>query len=224
LTFLGVAVAAIPVVTGIRVLLGGDVDGLLLTVGGALVATLVMFRIGLLAAERVRAERALAYQAAHDPLTHLLNRRAFIGRLGREMARGTDSVILFIDLDDFKAINDRFGHAAGDKVLVEVGQRLRRCVGDTDAVSRFGGDEFLILLTNATRADGDAACECIAAALSRPIDLAEGVPVDMSIGVVVATGEVSPEEVIMRADRAMYHAKASSADATSDAHTRSATA
>jgi diguanylate cyclase len=208
LTFLGAAVAAIPVVTGTRALLGQVTSALLLTVNAVLVTTLVMVRVGLLSAERTRAERALEYEAAHDPLTGLPNRREFVGRLGRALTRGNSNVILFCDLNDFKAINDRLGHNAGDQILVEVGQRLRGCVRDTDVVSRFGGDEFLILLTHVRTADVDTVGQCISNAMASPIELPGArVRIGASIGIAAAAQQADPEELIRQADHAMYQAK-----------------
>jgi diguanylate cyclase len=208
LVFLGAAVAVIPVVTGTRALLGAATSGMLLAVSAVLVTFLVMARIGLLSAERTRAERALVYEAAHDPLTRLPNRREFIERLRRELARGSPSVVLYCDLDDFKTINDCLGHSAGDKLLIEVAHRLRACVRDTDVVSRFGGDEFLILLTDARTVDVDAIRHNITETLARPIDL-PGAQVNLgaSIGVAVANERTDPDDLIRQADHAMYRAK-----------------
>jgi diguanylate cyclase (GGDEF)-like protein len=209
LAFLGVALAAVPVVGGGRTLLGGPVDGLLLAVGGAALTPLVMVRIGRLSAERARAERALLHQATHDPLTGLANRREFAARLAAQLTRPASCVVLFCDLDGFKAINDRLGHVAGDRLLVEIARRLRRYVRETDLVGRFGGDEFLVLFRDATLADVEAVCTRIAEALARPLDLGrESVVIGASIGLAVGLGDVdAAEELIARADRAMYVAK-----------------
>ncbi len=209
LAFLGVALAAVPVVGGGRALLGAPVDGLLLAAGGAALTPLVMVRIGRLSAERARAERALLHEATHDPLTGLANRREFAARLAAELTRRVSCVVLLCDLDGFKAVNDRLGHLAGDRLLVEVARRLRRCVRETDLVSRFGGDEFLVLFRDATLADVEEVCTRIADALARPLDLGrESVVIGASIGLAVGLGDVdAAEELIARADRAMYVAK-----------------
>jgi diguanylate cyclase (GGDEF)-like protein len=208
LAFLGVAVAVIPTIVGIRELLAGNSVGLLLAVQGTLVAGLVMVRIGLLAAERTRAEQALEHQAAHDPLTHLLNRREFVAKVGEVMNRNARCAILFCDLDGFKPINDRYGHDAGDALLIEVARRLRTCVGPPNVVSRFGGDEFVVLLTDATVAEAQATAECITTALRHPFPTAGGRGVDVSIGLAHADDEQNPEQLIRAADRAMYREKA----------------
>jgi diguanylate cyclase len=209
LAFLGAALAAVPVVGGGRTLLGAPVDGLLLAVGGAALTPLVMVRIGRLSAERARAERALLHQATHDPLTGLANRREFAARLAAELTRPANCVVLFCDLDGFKEVNDRLGHVAGDRLLVEVARRLRRSVREGDLVSRFGGDEFLVLFRDATLGDVQALCTRIAEAIARPVDLGrESVVIGASIGLAVGLGDVdAAEELISRADRAMYVAK-----------------
>jgi diguanylate cyclase (GGDEF)-like protein len=208
LMFLGVAVSVIPVTVGVRALQGAAVDGLILIAGCASIAALVMARIGLLAAERERAEKALAHNATHDPLTDLPNRRSFVTNLDECISRHKRSVILFCDLDEFKAVNDRLGHAAGDQLLIEVAKRLRTCVRDTDMVSRFGGDEFLILLDNAVPADAELICQRIASGLSHPFRvLGEQITVGASIGIAVAAPGGDAETTIKRADQAMYSAK-----------------
>lgn len=208
LGLLGAAVAVRPVVVGIRQLLGGPIDGLLLAVQGALVAALVMVRIGLLSAQRDQAEEALAHQASHDPLTHLPNRRQFVERLTEELAKGRRCLLLFCDLDGFKIINDRFGHDTGDQVLIEVAQRLLAATRPSDVVSRFGGDEFMILMLDATPADGEAVASRIGELLARPLAQAGGVTVGASIGLSYTNERRDPEDLIRSADRAMYHVKA----------------
>ncbi len=208
LVFLGAAVAAIPVVVGSRAMVGLDNDGLLLAAGGFAVAALVMARIWRLSAARDRAERALRFEATHDPLTGLPNRREFLDQLSAELRRSPPCVIFFCDLDGFKNVNDRLGHSAGDDLLIEIGRRLRACVRHDDLVSRFGGDEFLILLRDQAPSDITTVRNRIADALSRAIPLrGEHVNIGASIGIAVATGEADANTLIRRADRAMYEAK-----------------
>jgi diguanylate cyclase (GGDEF)-like protein len=216
LIFLGLAVAVTPVVIGLREVGGGNVGGLLLAVQGALVAALVMTRIGLLARQRAAAEQALNYQATHDPLTRLPNRREFVARLRKTLAQGNQSLLLFCDLDDFKSINDQFGHDVGDQFLIEVADRLRTCISRPHVVSRFGGDEFVILLVNATPADGRAAQSCIVSALSRP-SAQSGAPMQVSVGISAASDSRDPEDLIRMADRAMYRVKAGHSRSTPEA-------
>jgi diguanylate cyclase len=210
LAFLGAALAAIPVIGGGRQVFGLKVDGALLAFGGAAVTALVMVRIGRLAAQRTVAERALKHQATHDALTGLPNRREFVSQLASalESPGSRGPVVLFCDLDGFKSINDRFGHAAGDALLAEVGSRLRRCVRDGDLVSRFGGDEFLVLCRDASPSDAAELSQRISDVLSVPILLdGESVRIGASIGAVTGDGEVDAEELINRADALMYAAK-----------------
>jgi diguanylate cyclase (GGDEF)-like protein len=207
LVFLGAALAAIPVIGGGRQVFGLKVDGALLAFGGAAVTALVMVRIGRLALQRTVAERALKHQATHDALTGLPNRREFVTQLASALA-SPGCLVLFCDLDGFKSINDRFGHAAGDALLIEVAGRLRRCVRDGDLVSRFGGDEFLVLCRDASPADAADLCQRISDVLSVPILLdGESVTIGASIGAVTANDEVDAEELIHRADALMYAAK-----------------
>jgi diguanylate cyclase (GGDEF)-like protein len=206
LVFLGTAVAAIPIV-GAREIIG-DLDGLLLVISIATVVVLVMMRVHGLSAERDRFARALMHEATHDPLTSLPNRREFITRLSAELSRAPGCTILFCDLDKFKPINDELGHGAGDSLLVETARRLRACVRESDMVSRFGGDEFLILLRRTTPTDIETICERIAEALSQPVSLhGEPMTIGASIGMATAAGETNPDDLIKRADAAMYTAK-----------------
>ena len=208
LGFLGAAVAVLPVVIGVRQVMGGGIDGLLLAIQGALVAALVMIRIGLLSAQRDQAEEALAHQATHDALTHLPNRRQFVSQLTEDLARGRRCLLLFCDLDDFKVINDRFGHNTGDQVLVEVAARLLAATRPPDIVSRFGGDEFVVLMVDATPADGEAVAGRIGELLARPLAQAGGLAVGASIGLSYTDEPGDPEDLIRSADRAMYQVKA----------------
>ena len=115
----------------------------------------------------------LAHQAYHDPLTGLANRALFAERLDHavaERARIGALVLIFVDLDDFKVINDRFGHAGGDVLLHAVAQRLLGCVRSTDTVARLGGDEFAILLEGELDAP-QAVADRIQNALRRPFSV-----------------------------------------------------
>ncbi len=164
--------------------------------------------------ERVTLEEHLRHQALHDPLTGLGNRALFQDRVAHGLARAertNDEVaVVFLDLDNFKEINDSLGHAAGDAVLVQTANRLRTCLRDSDTAARFGGDEFAILLEQ-TRGEGEVmdVANRISAALGRPLQV-EGKDVDLnaSIGIARAQPQQSADEVLRNADVAMYHAKA----------------
>ena len=156
-------------------------------------------------------EGRLTFQALHDPLTGLANRELFRTHLSEAIERqpGTPGAVLFIDLDDFKTVNDSFGHAAGDALLIEVAARLSSCVVGSDTIARLGGDEFAILLGAATQADATYIAEQIlqafevpAAAGSRALDIRA------SIGVALLEPSTDPEAMMRNADTAMYIAKA----------------
>jgi diguanylate cyclase (GGDEF)-like protein/PAS domain S-box-containing protein len=165
--------------------------------------------------DRKRFETQLLHDALHDPLTGLANRVLFRDHLERALARRrrgrTDLALLFLDLDDFKMINDSYGHAAGDRVLVEVARRLTETVRAEDVAARQGGDEFTVLLARIRGVDEAAAsAERLIEALARPIDLGgDLVGVGVSIGIAMA-GAAGPiaDDLLAHADAAMYAAKA----------------
>jgi diguanylate cyclase (GGDEF)-like protein/PAS domain S-box-containing protein len=164
--------------------------------------------------ERKAVRERLAHQAVHDPLTGLPNRASFLNRL--EVAlddasqQRTRVAVLFLDLDHFKVINDSLGHEAGDQLLVTIGHRLRRILRPTDAIARFGGDEFTIL--SDAVADPDAVmtlAQRVLVEVARPILLTEGeVFVTTSIGIALSGhGTETPQTLVRDADTAMYRAK-----------------
>lgn len=161
--------------------------------------------------ERRRAERRVEFLAHHDVLTGLPNRLLFEERLARELARtrrSPDRVAVFaIDLDDFKSINDRFGHAGGDAALRAAAQLLSACARASDMVARLGGDEFAIIQV---AGDQPAAAEALAQRILRACEATAGdpVPTQMSIGVALSGVEQAGEELYNLADMAMYRAKA----------------
>lgn len=149
--------------------------------------------------------------AMQDPLTGLANRSALLTALKSAQSDGTgDSpVILLLDLDAFKSINDTQGHTAGDKVLITVAERIRNAVRSTDVVARLGGDEFAIVMP-ATGADQAAVVgQRILAALKEPIELPDrSIRCAASLGLSVGDAGQGPEEMLMQADVAMYASKA----------------
>jgi diguanylate cyclase (GGDEF)-like protein/PAS domain S-box-containing protein len=164
--------------------------------------------------ERRELEEQLRYQAFHDPLTGLANRARFMDRLEHELGRSTRHGrtvgMLFMDLDDFKSVNDALGHPAGDRLLLGVAARLQLCLRPGDTAARFGGDEFAVLLEEIDRAeDAVAVGERIIEALQEPIALDEKeVFTRASIGVALGQrGQPRAEELLRRADVAMYVAK-----------------
>ncbi len=161
--------------------------------------------------ERLAFEARLAHQAHHDPLTELPNRTLLAHYVAERFRPGTGGLAcLFLDLDNFKVVNDSLGHTAGDELLVEVANRLRATVRPGDLVARFGGDEFVVVCEQVDEDAVVALAERIAEALSRPLRLG-GVDVrpHASVGVTVQTADhVAAEELIRDCDIAMYQAKA----------------
>ncbi len=166
--------------------------------------------------ELKRAETALARQATHDPLTGLPNRRLLLDALidalqllGRGHRTGTVA-LMFIDLDQFKMVNDVLGHDAGDALLKTAAQRLRNAVREHDIVARFGGDEFVVLMQHvADRGELHDVARRILAALEVPIPVAgTEAKVGASVGIATATGpDDDPDALVRNADAAMYKAK-----------------
>ncbi|SNX95847.1 diguanylate cyclase/phosphodiesterase with PAS/PAC sensor(s) [Geodermatophilus sabuli] len=161
--------------------------------------------------DRLAFEARLAHQANHDPLTGLPNRTLLAEHVaGRFTPGGSGLACLFLDLDNFKVVNDSLGHAAGDELLVEIADRLRSTVRPGDLVARFGGDEFVVVCEGVEEADAVTVAERIGAALAEPVRLG-GVDVrpHASVGVTVQTDEhTAAEELIRDCDIAMYQAKA----------------
>jgi diguanylate cyclase (GGDEF)-like protein len=160
-------------------------------------------------------EDELVRRAMLDPLTGLPNRQLLLDRLTIATAQlerrlGEGLAVIFMDLDGFKAVNDRHGHQLGDELLISVARRLSKVVRSADTVARFGGDEFVVLVGDVTEAGAATQqAERLAEALEGPFDLG-GIEtrVTASFGVTVSSDpEVEPQELIRRADAAMYRAK-----------------
>lgn len=166
--------------------------------------------------ERKALERALAHRALHDPLTELPNRSLFMNRVegadARARRREERFGIVFLDLDDFKRINDSLGHGAGDELLVAVARRLDDWVRESDTVARLGGDEFGVLLEGISDPGSlTSLVDRLASAFDEPFEVAGGlVQVRPSIGVALSgEGEDRGEALLHLADQAMYRAKRS---------------
>ena len=166
--------------------------------------------------DQKRFEQQLTHNATHDPLTGLPNRTLFIERLAKAMELSQASgapgyAVLFIDLDSFKVVNDSLGHAAGDSLLVQVAQRLLRCLGPADTLARHGGDEFTVLVGEIRELD-DAVevAERVLAELMKPVKLGDNeIYTNASIGIAPGhPGYATTEELLRDADTAMYRAKA----------------
>jgi diguanylate cyclase (GGDEF)-like protein/PAS domain S-box-containing protein len=170
--------------------------------------------------ERKALEDELRARAWHDSLTGLANRALFRDRVEHALARsrrqGSPLAVLFLDLDEFKTVNDTLGHSAGDALLKEVGERLQHCVRPEDTVARFGGDEFAVLLEDSERAAAEEVTKRVMGQLNQPfIILGAEVTSRASIGIALVgdgrrpgTGPADSEELLADADAAMYRAKA----------------
>jgi diguanylate cyclase len=164
--------------------------------------------------EQESMEVQLRYQASHDPLTDLPNRPLFHDRLGQSLKRmsrsGLAVGLLYIDVDDFKTVNDTLGHEAGDKVLMELASRLRGLLRGADSPARLGGDEFVVLLDgmNDPR-DATVVAERVLRAMTEPVILdGREVEVQVSVGIASSTDPgITEQELVREADTAMYAAK-----------------
>jgi len=159
------------------------------------------------------AEEEIRQMAHHDALTGLSNLRLFNDHITRAIARSRrreyQTAVLFIDLDDFKQVNDTLGHEAGDMVLVDVAKRLLTCVREVDLVARVGGDEFLVMLENVSNDRVEEIGQRIVDHVSQPINVGdEAVTVGTSIGAAFypSNGE-DAKALIKAADKAMYEVK-----------------
>lgn len=186
-------------------------------------------RVLLLEDRLVEARENMRFRATHDALTSLLNRGAILDLLGRELHRSyreqTSTVIMLGDVDHFKRVNDTMGHAVGDEVLVEIGNRLVSAVRSYDFVGRYGGEEFLVVLNGCDRTYAPARAEEIRRSISaRPIATAKGsLAVTMSFGLLLS-GDWGPkpmEELLYEVDVALYEAKSAGRDCLKFAHSGS---
>ena len=169
---------------------------------------------------QITAENALAYQVLHDPVTGLVNRAALMDRLSQALAtlerQPSRLAVLYVDLDHFKAVNDSFGHDAGDQVLAEVGRRLSLLSRNADTVARLGGDEFVVLC-GALRDDDDDVgliADRIVRGIRVPyLEDGRDLSITCSVGIVVTRDPLAePEQLVRDADGAMYEAKETGRD------------
>jgi diguanylate cyclase (GGDEF)-like protein len=162
---------------------------------------------------RTRAEEKIAHLAHYDALTDLPNRALFREKLEialKDLAPGTELAVLYIDIDEFKSVNDALGHPVGDELLKEIAERLRGCIGEADVAARLGGDEFAIIQNCAGgRTQTERLVEALYAAIRQPLDCAGHlISTDASIGIAVAPGDgVHLDQLLKNADLALYGAK-----------------
>jgi diguanylate cyclase (GGDEF)-like protein len=199
-----------------------DSNSLIFLISGLVISLLVGSLISVLGTGRSRAvtmvhERTdqLQFQAFHDSLTGLPNRALILDRLDQMMARSrrkhTPVAALFLDLDDFKSVNDTLGHSAGDQLLAAVGARLAGALREGDSVGRLGGDEFVVLVEGASLAAGvTVVAQRVLDLLALPFEISRSdapLAVTASIGIATGIREVS-EDLLHDADLALYRAKA----------------
>ena len=178
-----------------------DADG---SIGGAIVCVEDI-------TERARSRAELEHRATYDPLTGCLNRASILHRADALIAAPAPVGVIFLDLDDFKVVNDEHGHSAGDLVLIEIVKRIRECIRDTDTLGRLGGDEFLVVCPNSHELDDVMNIALrIAGAFTVPLAVGDGAVRILrgSIGVALAGEARSTSELLIAsADAAMYEAK-----------------
>jgi diguanylate cyclase (GGDEF)-like protein/PAS domain S-box-containing protein len=171
----------------------------------------LLLAVGRDVSERRAAEARMRHAAVHDPLTGLANRTLLRDRLDHALARsqreGGATGVLFIDLDNFKQVNDAHGHAAGDSVLSELGRRLLATVRPADTVARIGGDEFVVVCEEIDRHTALALGRRLQDAIQAPLDI-RGSPYALSASIGVALGHSDGDALVASADAAVYRAKA----------------
>ena len=207
-----------PAVLLIQWVTASPIDVLAIAAGSVVLYVLVIARLGGVVSDlrstltqRVQLEKELESRALHDPLTGLANRVLFADRLGRALAQRAERVaVLFLDLDDFKTINDTFGHQAGDELLMAIADALAHSVRPEDTVARLGGDEFGILVERgASEGTARMLADRLHAALRTPVrvagrDRAIGASIGISLG---ESGKATADTLMSEADIAMYVAK-----------------
>jgi len=216
----GWTVRTFAVVDGSGVLANGSALALLLT--GIVLSLLLAMLVFVLATGRARALRLvgertgeLRHQALHDSLTGLPNRALIMDRIEQLLARnrrqGTSGAVLFVDLDNFKDVNDTLGHEAGDRLLVSVAARLEATLRDADTIGRMGGDEFVVLIDGASlEAAPELVAERLLEVMRQPFDLTGAtMPLIVNASVGIAMGDrTKPGDLLRDADVALYEAKA----------------
>ncbi|MEW1920020.1 sensor domain-containing protein [Pseudarthrobacter oxydans] len=165
--------------------------------------------------ERKKAEQVLEWQARHDALTGLPNRYVITEVLQGLLDRDARAVVMFVDVDRFKLINDGIGHGAGDSILVLLGERLKSFVRSGDTVGRFGGDEFVIVCDNLMLRGARTLAERIRQSTRQPFEVdGRKIYLNVSVGIALAGPDDTAESMLQGADAAMYRAKSSGGDSS----------
>jgi diguanylate cyclase (GGDEF)-like protein len=213
MVFLGISLLVVPTVAGLHSF-GSLVSRISLLASIGLLTSLILVRFVLVVREQERIRSVLLHQAEHDQLTGLDNRQALLARLEHALLRapaGYGPVIFYLDLNGFKQINDRYGHATGDLVLVEFARRLRTGLRPADTAARLGGDEFVVL---ASEIADDSAAQAFADRLrllaAEPLHHnGHELKVGVSVGLAAAgpLGRPNADELLAAADEVMYTEK-----------------
>lgn len=212
---LAAALLAAPAIVGAQAQLGAQVDGVLIAANAVVVVPLVLARLWIVAEQLRQAQERLAHLAEHDELTGLANRRAVTASLRQTLARVADgrvpgALVAFVDLDDFKSVNDGLGHPVGDRLLVAVATRLRTRLRASDVVARFGGDEFLIVCEGEPEQLEERVRRALEGLLDEPFDVGDAVlECRASLGTALVRAGETPDldELLSTADAAMYRQK-----------------
>lgn len=178
----------------------------------ALAFSVLALTLGAMMMANERLRTALEFIASHDQLTKVYARSAFIELLDKELARskrnGRPLALLMFDLDNFKSINDRFGHAMGDKVIIDFAHRARQLLRNIDSFGRYGGEEFIALLPESSAEEAQVVAERICKGIAAP-STPDMPPYTVSIGIAAtANGSLPIDTLLSEADRALYRAKA----------------
>lgn len=168
-------------------------------------------------AEQQRRIRELEARAITDPLTGIMNRRGLLDALARVTAaarrQGQGGIVMYLDLDDFKSVNDTLGHEAGDAVLATVARLLEHRIRESDIVARLGGDEFAVVLTHADEVGGKVRAEMLEREINSASAFYRGrsIPIAASVGIIAFDGLEDAKTLLRQADKAMYARKRRSA-------------